>query len=473
MVYLEKAKIYKDVIHNSIRTTRLANAIIDNKIFQRLRHLHQLGACYFVFPNANNTRFEHSLGTYHLAGCVIRHLIFNSDLREINKSLAKVEYIKKYLLNKLNLPDNEESTKIISEYPSCLFDDYLIELIKIAGLVHDIGHGPFSHLFDEWLSSVHELQDNKLIHHENRSIMLFGLIIDKAVITCGNTIYKISDYINLDAYKFISTLIHPSSYPDIPKQNFIYQIISNSLNDLDVDKLDYLCRDSYYLGTGQPFSIWGIIEHIKIIDDNIVFPEKISYEIFKVYRSRYDMHKQFYNNKTVICIEYMLRNILNKLDKILKITPNIKSMNIEHFIKLTDSTILNASVIIEQLYNPSNYKDIKSDVDYVNSILDAINERRIYKCLYNTSYSVKDKINVKSIVKKILLENKEFNKSNIITTIIKIGLIGGEKTHPFDNLYFYNKKNNSSRVLSKSEISHLISPFFQEKLLFIIEVTDF
>ena len=50
MIYLEKAKIYKDVIHNSICTTRLANAIIDNRIFQRLRHLHQLGTCFFVFP---------------------------------------------------------------------------------------------------------------------------------------------------------------------------------------------------------------------------------------------------------------------------------------------------------------------------------------------------------------------------------------------------------------------------------------
>jgi len=470
MSHLQQAKIYKDVIHNSICTTRLTNAIIDNKIFQRLRYLHQLGVCCFVFPNANNTRFEHSLGTYHLAGCVIQHLISNSDVEEINKSLVKVEYIKKYLLNKFNLEDNETNIQILSKYHTCLFDDYLIELIKIAGLVHDIGHGPFSHLFDEWLNSIPELQDNKFIHHENRSIMLLGLIIDKATMTYGHTTHKISDYINLDAYKFISTLIHPSSYSDIPKKNFIYQIISNSLNDLDVDKLDYLCRDSYYLGTGQPFSIGGIIEHIKIIDDNIVFPEKISYEIFKVYRSRYDMHKQFYNNKTVICIEYMLRNILNKLDNILQITSNIKSMNMDHFIKLTDSTILNTSVTIEQL-NLTNYKN-KKDVDYINSILNAINERRIYKCLYNTSYSVKDKINSKSIIKKILLENKEFNIKNIVTSVIKIGLIGGEKTHPFDNLYFYNKKTNKSRILSKNEISHLISPFFQEKLLFIIETTD-
>jgi HD superfamily phosphohydrolase len=471
MVYLEKAKIYKDVIHNSICTTRLANAIIDNKIFQRLRHLHQLGVCYFVFPNANNTRFEHSLGTYHLAGSMLQHLISNSDPTEINKSLIKVEYIRKYLINKLNLNDDEPSLKLISEHNFCLLDDYLIELIKIAGLVHDIGHGPFSHLFDEWLNSVEELKNNELIHHENRSIMLLGLIINNGIIKNEGKIYKISDYINLEAYKFISTLIHPSSYSDIPKKNFIYQIVSNSLNDLDVDKLDYLCRDSYYLGTGQPFSIARIIEHIKIMNDNIVFPEKISYEIFKVYRSRYDMHKQFYNNKTVICIEHMLRNVLDKLDNILKITDNMKLLNIDHFIKLMDCSILNTTAIIEQLNLADN--KFKEEIDYINSVLNAINERRIYKCLYYSSYSVKDKINSKSIIKKIISENKEFNKKNIVTSIIKIGLIGGEKTHPFDNLYFYNKKTNNSRILSKSEISHLMSPFFQEKLLFIIETDIF
>ena len=166
-----------------------------------------------------------------------------------------------------------------------------------------------------------------------------------------------------------------------------------------------------------------------------------------------------------------LRNVLNKLDPILQITSNIKSMNIEHFINLTDSIILNTATIIEQI-KPANYNEIKTNVEYINLMLNKINERRIYKCLYSTSYSVKDKINSKSIIKKFLSENKEFNKKNIITTIIKIGLIGGEKTHPFDNLYFYNKSNDKSRILLKNEISHLLSPFFQERLLFIIELAE-
>jgi hypothetical protein len=166
----------------------------------------------------------------------------------------------------------------------------------------------------------------------------------------------------------------------------------------------------------------------------------------------------------------MLRNILTRLNLILKITTNLELNNIDNFIALTDATILNTSFIIQQI-NPPNYSELKKDVDYINAILNDIYERKIYKCIYNVSYSVKDKINTNSIIKKIIAKNNEFNKKNIITKIIKIGLIGGEKTHPFNNLYFYNKINNSSRILSKDEVSHLISPFFQEILLFIIEIT--
>jgi HD superfamily phosphohydrolase len=268
MVFLEKAKIFKDVIHKSIITTKLANAIIDNNIFQRLRNLHQLGVCYYVFPNANNTRFEHSLGTYHLAGQLLHNIRLNSNVNEINTSLLDVKFIKTYIFKKLNLIDNPESINKIKDYKECLLDDFLIELIKIAGLVHDIGHGPFSHMFDEWLGSIDELKDNKLIHHENRSIILLDLIIKKATFINNSITYKVSDYLDLSCYEFISSLIHPSTFADTPK-NFIYQIISNHLNDLDVDKLDYLCRDSYYLlGLANPYDLSRIIDHVKIIDGN-------------------------------------------------------------------------------------------------------------------------------------------------------------------------------------------------------------
>jgi len=126
MNFLQKSKIFKDVIHDSIEVTLLANSIIDTKIFQRLRNLHQLGVCYFVFPNANNTRFEHSIGTYYLAGKLINALLANSLPFEINKVLFEIPFIKNYLIKNNDLEDNIESINFLIKNDKILLDDYLI-----------------------------------------------------------------------------------------------------------------------------------------------------------------------------------------------------------------------------------------------------------------------------------------------------------------------------------------------------------
>ena len=101
-----------DIIHGNIVIDELAKRIIDTEEFQRLRNIKQLGCCNFVFPGAVHTRFEHSIGVYHLAKKYID--IFNKD----------------------------------KEY----FTEREKECISIAGLIHDIGHGPYRHLFDELFS---------------------------------------------------------------------------------------------------------------------------------------------------------------------------------------------------------------------------------------------------------------------------------------------------------------------------------
>jgi HD superfamily phosphohydrolase len=487
-IFLSKSKIFKDVIHDSIEVTLVANSIIDTNVFQRLRNLHQLGVCYLVFSNANNNRLEHSIGTYHLAERLLNSLIVNSKPIEINKVLLDINYIRNYLLQKFELEDNETSINFLTNYSSILLDKYLIELVKIGGLVHDLGHGPFSHLFDEWLYNSPDCQQsctpcslklcrrchNDFIEHEHRSILLLDYIIEKTNITYKNNIYRLSDFINTDAFNFISELVNPTK--NTPT-NFIFQIISNTLNGLDVDKLDYLYRDSFYFGTGAPFDLLRIINHAQVIDSNISFPEKISYEIYKVYRTRYDLHKQFYNHKTVVCIEYMVRSILSRLDNILKITETIKTKNIKKFIELNDSVIFNTTSIMKQLSSDANLEMYQEDIIYIENILERIYSRKLYKCLYSEFFNVDEVIDVptkiNSVISKIKLTNSTFNKcpsevnNFIIPILLKIGLLGGNKNHPFNNLYFYDKDQNS-KILSKDKISHLMPTLFQERLLYII-----
>src|SRR5271157_1828637 len=85
-----------DTIHGHITISALACRIIDSPEFQRLRYLHQLGTCYYIFPSSTHTRFEHSIGTYHLAGKILKVIGEHSDINVINNSLSEIEELKKY-----------------------------------------------------------------------------------------------------------------------------------------------------------------------------------------------------------------------------------------------------------------------------------------------------------------------------------------------------------------------------------------
>jgi HD superfamily phosphohydrolase len=462
----------KDIIHDSIELSPIARTIIDTPIFQRLRNLHQLGVCYLIFPNANNNRFEHSIGTYHLAGLLLERLIKNSKNKEINKCLIEIDFIKKYLLKHFELNGSEENLTFLENINMILLDDYLIELIKIAGLVHDIGHGPFSHLFDEWLGSIPEVSDSKLAEHESRSIILLKKIIFENKIKFKDDEYMLKDFIDEDAFEFISELINPTE--STPK-NFIFQIISNYLNGLDVDKLDYLYRDSFYLGSGNPYDLSRVISHVQVIDKNICFPEKISYDIYKVFRSRYDLHKQYYTHKTTVSIEYMIRDILENLDPILQISKNIQEENISKFIDLDDHTILNTAKILKN-FEPT-YLIWKKQIDLVENIINRIYNRDLYKCIYGETFYTDENVSQEELFKKLIdkfnsSEDTNFkfeldDKEYIVTVKLKIGLLGGNKSHPLDSVYFYNNQNKSI-LLDKTKISHIMSSLHQEIIYYLI-----
>lgn len=470
-IFLTGEKTFiKDIIHDSIELSPIAKTIIDTPIFQRLRYLHQLGVCYLIFPNANNNRFEHSIGTYHLTGLMLEKIIKNSNNKEINKALVEVKFVREYLLKHFELDDNEENIEFIKNLNTPLMDDYLVELIKIAGLIHDIGHGPFSHLFDEWLISLNssnELEGTTMLEHEARSIMLFKEIITDRKIKFGDNEFLMQDFINEDAFNFIAELIEPTtSTPN----NFISQIVSNSLNGLDVDKLDYLYRDSFYLGIGNPYDLQRVISHVQVINSNICFPEKISYDIYKVFRSRYDLHKQYYTHKTTVCIEYMIRDILYNLDPILKISDTIKNNQIDKFIELTDYTILDTAKILKEY--PPIYQQYKKQIDLIQTIINKINTRDIYRCIYSETFYTNENITNEQILKDFDLNETDFdpNSENLKIIKIKIGLLGGNKSHPLDTVYFYNNKNKSI-LLDKTKISHLMTSFHQEVIYYVIYKT--
>ena len=159
--------------------------------------------------------------------------------------------------------------------------------VEIAGLCHDLGHGPWSHLFDDFLetaainseSSDGELGLRDVMYHEQRSILIFRWLVKR---------YRLP--LSPIQVQMICDMIHPR-----PSNNsFLYQIVANKHTGIDVDKFDYLSRDSYYLGFPKRFDHQRIFRHVRVINDRLCYSDKSRFDIYDMFLTRYRMRVQVY-----------------------------------------------------------------------------------------------------------------------------------------------------------------------------------
>jgi HD superfamily phosphohydrolase len=297
-------KNYSDIIdpiHDFIRVYDHELQIIDNPIFQRLRRIRQLSGAHLTYPAAQHTRFEHSLGVMHIAS-------------QAGQALKEKEVLKS--------------------------DD--IEILRVAGLLHDIGHGPFSHLFEEIIQK-------KKISHED-----FG----KKIIL--NSV--IGDILTKNGYD--KKLITKIAFGD-SKYQYLNEIVSGYLS---ADMMDYLLRDGYFTGAEH-----AKIDHKRLTQSLDVHKKKLALEKSALYsfesmmHSRYQMFKAVYFHKTVRSAEVMLLEALRLSDDEFGFT----SFNIEEFVKLTDEYVL--SMLLSSK-SPKLKRAKKFAEDYQN--------RNLLKCVY-------------------------------------------------------------------------------------------
>ena len=237
-----KKKIINDPVFGFMTIqSELIFDLIEHPWFQRLRRIKQLGLSSMVFPGANHTRFEHALGAVHLM------------------QLA---------LDALNL----KGIKITEEEA---------EAATIAILLHDIGHGPFSHTLEYSIVEGVTHEDISAVLMENLDIQFHG---------------RLSQAIN----------IFRNQYP----KKFLHQMVSSQL---DMDRLDYLRRDSFYTGVAEgTIGSDRIIRMLNVCNDNLVIEAKGIYSIEQFLISRRLMYWQVYLHKTVLAAEYLLMNILKR-----------------------------------------------------------------------------------------------------------------------------------------------------------------
>uniref|UniRef100_A0A6C0EF04 HD/PDEase domain-containing protein n=1 Tax=viral metagenome TaxID=1070528 RepID=A0A6C0EF04_9ZZZZ len=378
--------IIYDNIHGHITLDTIAESIINTSIFQRLRYIHQTGLLYLEYPSANHSRFEHSIGTYHLA-------------RQMIEQLAK----------------KHTDINITKE---------IIMLVSIAGLCHDLGHLLFSHLFDDYflikLPDYDKLKNlTKNISHEYRSIYLLNYLVTK-------------NNINLNKFqlKVIGDLINPKEAeyskwkPKYQLGKWIFQIISNPLNSIDVDKFDYLTRDTQAVGLKFGFDYLRIINDAKIIDNKICYSLDCSEDIYKMFFIRYRLHREIYNHKSVKSIEILVIKLLFELEKELKISEYI--LDAEKMLLLTDHFIWN-----------------QKKNDNIIQLIQNIDERKLPELVYQD-------ISLNTINFDVLSLKEKFNDNSYEIIEFKVGYVGGKSTNPLNKITFYDIENN--KIISENKV---------------------
>jgi len=234
-------KIINDPVHGFITINdELIYDVLSHPAFQRLRRIKQMALAYLVYPGAVHTRLHHALGAYHLMSMAI------DELRAKSVEIT---------------PEEEQAA-------------------KLAILLHDIGHGPFSHALENTLVNI---------HHETISEMLIG-------------------YLNkeFDGQLSLALEIFKGNY----HKKYLHQLISSQL---DVDRLDYLARDSFFTGVSE-----GVVGYDRIIkmfavhNNELVVEEKGIHSVEKFLIARRLMYWQVYLHKTVLSSELLLVNILKR-----------------------------------------------------------------------------------------------------------------------------------------------------------------
>lgn len=336
----------RDPIHGLIEYNDTEEKIINSQIFQRLRGIKQLALASLVYPGAHHTRFEHSLGVMHLAG-------------KVGKCL--------------NLQDEK--------------------ILRLAGLLHDIGHGPFSHVSEQ---IIEKHIDNSILNKykaQNVQELMSILFIEK-----NEEIKKI---ISTDELDKVKALLQKQDRRTLNKD-----IVSGPI---DVDKFDYLLRDSYFAGVKYgTYDLDKVIESLSPVDisrndQQLGIREEGIYSIEQLLLAKYHMNVQVYQHRVrritdamlVRGIEFALNEGLEEIEKIYKFREDDEYLN--NFIKFDDEGIFRS--IIAQ----SN--------GWAGKFFERLRRRHIFKEVFQVE------INAENFDDSVLLNNASNPSENQIKSI--------------------------------------------------------
>jgi uncharacterized protein len=306
----------RDPVHGYIRMTEVEREIIDSPFLQRLRRIHQLAGSYMVYPGATHTRFEHVIGAMHVAGLIAESLVRHSDLEEDG-----------------------------------------IQELRLSALLHDTGHGPFSHMYEEVLAEKGETS------HED---------ISQRVIT-GTSIRDVLDKNGYSPRKLSELAVGRQK----SGQPFLNEIIAGSLS---ADMMDYLPRDSHFAGVEYgKVDAQRVIDSLHAVDGHLVIDDAALNAFEALILARYEMFKAVYFHRTVRAAELMLVRSMQLADDSLGLTD---LSNLDDYLGLTDEVVLHRLV---------NLKPSSSELREARNLAIGFRDRRLVKCAFERLVQRKEK----------------------------------------------------------------------------------
>ena len=389
-----KLKIINDPVHGFIKIPyEIIFDIMEHRCFQRLRRISQTGLLSLIFPGATHTRFHHAIGTMHL--------MFNA-----------LEILK------------QKGVKISTEEEKGAM---------LAVLLHDVGHGPFSHALENIL------MDNW--HHEKLSLLLMEQLNEE-----------------FSGELTIAIQMFQGKY----HRKFFNQLISSQL---DVDRLDYLKRDSFYTGVSEGnINTQRILSTLNVLDDELVLDEKGIYSIEHYLVARMFMYWQVYYHKAAVLAENLLIKIMNRAKTL--VSQNMKveaSENLKYFLYRESSTEATEEDIARfmELDDTDVLQAIKSwknHDDFVLSYLcKTVINRKFPKIIYSSTPFSDDLVR-----EKIRETNLHFGIENgdLLVDNIERNLLPYDKTKQ----PIYLLRNDMEKVALEQAGSQILSMNINEKI---------
>lgn len=407
-----------DVVHGQIEIYHPVECIIDTPEFQRLRRIKQLGICSFVYPSADHSRFTHSLGVYCMADSFVKEL-----------ALMQPE---------LGITTTDQLC------------------VAIAALVHDIGHGPFSHLYEGFLVQANP---GASFRHEVNSRNIFLRMLT----TNAELKQELDQYLDDIDYDFIMELIDPPT-PFVDNEgnwtlkgrprekSFLYEIVSNKLTGFDVDKLDYFLRDSTLGNVAVSFSLttFGRLKNsARAVYDKdmgfyrLAFAEKNLEELKDCFETRMRLHDRVYQHKTCVAIEIMMIKALQLADNVMhfhlderyRLSNAFEEPSV--FLKLDDG-------IMSQIISSTNIY-MREAQDVIEQIL----RRKLpeFICRINLDNYEKNEVletDVRDAILKHVPSSSLITQDDIIVKIHCIHRGMGAGVAPMKLMKFYDERGNDT-----------------------------